>query len=215
VTDVVLRATAFLFDSDGVLVDSDRSVEQAWTQWASRYDLPGDEVLRMVHGRPAAQTVRALLPEPLQDEAVRLINRLELDTAASVSALPGAVACVSGLPTHEWAVVTSGTRSLAAARLRAAGIPSPAVLITADDVRRGKPAPDPYLAAAAALHQEPEACLVFEDAEPGVAAARAAGVKHVVGVGRETDHLPVDAFVPDLRSAAIASGTVTLSRTGP
>ena len=214
-TDVVLRAEAFLFDSDGVLVDSDRSVEQAWTEWANRYDLAPDEVLRMVHGRPAAQTVRDLLAEPLQEEAVRLINRLELETAASVSALPGAVACVSAVPSGQWAVVTSGTRPLAEARLAAAGIPSPDVLITADDVARGKPAPDPYLAAASALQQVPEACLVFEDAEPGVAAARAARVKHVVGVGRGTDRLPVDAFVPDLRSAAIRSGTVTLGRTGP
>jgi sugar-phosphatase len=215
VTDVVMRADAFLFDSDGVLVDSDRSVGQAWTEWAGRYDLPADEVLRMVHGRPAAETVSALVPDQLQQEAVRLINRLELDTASSVSAIPGAVECVSGLADRQWAVVTSGTRALAEARLEAAGIPAPDVVITADDVRRGKPAPDPYLAAATALHQPPEGCIVFEDAEAGVAAARAAGVKHVVGVGRETHRLPVDAFVPDLRCVAIRSGTLTLSRTCP
>ena len=214
-TDVVLRAEAFLFDSDGVLVDSDLSVEQAWTEWASRYGLPAHEVLALVHGRPAAQTVETLLPGPLQGEALRLINRLELDTASSVSALPGAVECVSGLPVRDWAVVTSGTRSLATARLQAAGLPSPGVIVTADDVRRGKPAPDPYLAAAAALQHEAAACLVFEDAEPGVAAARAAHVKHVVGVGRDTESLPVDAFVPDLSCAAIRSGSVTLSRTSP
>jgi sugar-phosphatase len=215
VTGVVLQAAAYLFDSDGVLVDSDRSVEEAWTEWAHRYDVPPDVVLGMVHGRPAGQTVSALLPERVRDEALGLIYRLELESASSVAAMPGAVDCVSGLQPEDWAVVTSGTRDLATARLEAAGIPLPGVLVTADDVPMGKPAPDPYLAAAAGLRHRPEDCAVFEDAEPGIAAARAAGVKHVIGVGRETDLAHVDGFVPDLRYARIHRGTVTLSRPAP
>ena len=50
------------------------------------------------------------------------------------------------------------------------------MLVTADEVARGKPAPDPYLLAAARLGVDPGACLVFEDAPAGIAAGRAAGM---------------------------------------
>ncbi len=65
---------------------------------------------------------------------------------------------------------------LARARLAAAGLPEPGVLVTADQVARGKPAPDPYLLAAERLGVDPADCLVLEDAPAGIAAGRAAGM---------------------------------------
>ena len=97
-----------------------------------------------------------------------------------------------------WAVVTSGRTDLAVARLAAAGIPRPSVLVCADDVERGKPDPEGYLAAAQRLGVDPADAIVIEDAPAGVVAARAAGVSAVIGVGdRVAD---VDGTVTDLRS---------------
>ena len=207
---VELPAEILLFDSDGVLVDSDPSVNEAWSEWADRYSLPTAAVLEMVHGRPARQTVAHWLQEPHRRDALDLIVRLELATASTVRAMPGAVESVSGLGHDRWAVVTSGTSRLAAARLAAAGIPLPRVLITADDVTRGKPAPDPYLAAARGLGRPAGAAVVFEDAPAGITSARAAGAGAVVGVGRDTGRLEVDAYVPDLSHVRFTATSVVV-----
>jgi sugar-phosphatase len=91
-----------------------------------------------------------------------------------VVALPGAAQLLaSKLPL---AIVTSCARELARVRLAAAGLPAPAVVITADDITRGKPDPQPYLAAAHRLGVEPSACVVLEDAPAGIEAGKAAGM---------------------------------------
>jgi sugar-phosphatase len=205
---VNLPAGIILFDSDGVLVDSDASVNEAWTAWAEHYDLPTADVVEMVHGRPARQTVAHWLAGPHRQDALALIVRLELATASTVRPMRGALEAVSALEPHRWAVVTSGTSQLAAARLAAAGIPCPPVLVTADDVHNGKPAPDPYAAAARGLGRPASEAVVFEDAPAGIASARAAGAGAVVGVGRDTSRLDVDAFVPDLSHARITESHV-------
>ncbi len=203
----VLPATTYLFDSDGVLVDSDAAVEEVWHAWALAWDLDPATVVPEVHGTPSRLTVARFVPEAHRDEALAMVDRLEVERADTVTALPGAVDLLASLQPGTWAVVTSGTGPLARTRLAAAGI-APPVLVTADDVEHGKPAPDPYLAAAARLGSAPDACVVFEDSEPGVRAARAAEVAHVVGVTRRQEG--VDAFAPDLRSIRIADGTVTV-----
>lgn len=191
-----------LFDSDGVLVDSDASVTRSWTRWAQRYGLDAPAVVHVVHGRRAADTVVELLPEHQHAEALERISRYELEDTAAVAALPGARELTSALPAGRWAVVTSATSGLAAARLAAAGILAPAVLVTADDVATGKPAPDGYRAAAARLGAPVEQCVVLEDAPSGVAAARAAGVRAVIGIGERALETDADVVVPDLRSVS-------------
>src|SRR5919107_3099220 len=116
-----LPAGILLFDSDGVLVDSDASVVEAWSQWADRYDLPEADVLEMVHGRPARQTVAHFLPDDVRPAALDLIVQLELATASTVRAMPGSLETLAGLGGRPWAVITSGTAALAAGPVRAAG----------------------------------------------------------------------------------------------
>jgi sugar-phosphatase len=200
-----------LFDSDGVLVDSDASVTRSWTRWAERYGLDPASVLHVVHGRRAADTVVELLPEPLHAEALERIHRYELEDTSAVAALPGARELTSGLPDGRWAVVTSATGALAAARLAAAGIVAPEVLVTADDVDTGKPAPDGYRLAASRLGAPVGDCVVLEDAASGVAAARAAGVGAVIGIGERALQTDADVVVPDLRSVRFAAGTVQVA----
>ncbi|WP_440107725.1 HAD-IA family hydrolase [Streptosporangium sp. H16] len=172
---------AVLLDMDGTLVDSDASVERAWTAWAGEYGADIARVLAVAHGSPAAHTVRRLLPALDASEvaeAARRQHALQYDDLADVAAAPGAHDLLAeldrlGLP---WAVVTSADRRLAEARLHAAGI-DPPLLLTVDDVRAGKPDPEGYLRAAARLGADPASCLVVEDSEPGLAAGRAAGMR--------------------------------------
>ena len=89
--------------------------------------------------------------------------------------------CSSLLPPERYTIVTSGTRRLATRRLQVVGLPVPANMVTADEVARGKPHPEPYLAGAAAIGFAARDCLVFEDAPSGIRSALAAGAQ-VVGV---------------------------------
>lgn len=196
--DLLLPCRALLFDSDGVLVDSDASVFAAWARWATSYDLDPAQVTAMVHGRRAADTVALLLPSEFREQAVRRIELCELEDAAGVTAVPGAVALTESVPPGWWAVVTSATCELAGARLRAAGI-SPPVVVTAEDVVWGKPDPAGYLLAADRLGVPAGDCIVLEDSSSGIAAARRAGVSAVVGIGERALETDADVVVPDLR----------------
>lgn len=198
-----LRCEAVLFDCDGVLVDSDASVFSAWTRWAIELGLDPDHVTAQVHGRRSADTIAALLPRDRWPDATDRIDRYEVEDAAAVRAIPGAADLLRAVPT--WAVVTSGRRELALARLTAAGLPIPSVIVTADDVTRGKPDPEGYLAAAAGLGVCPARTVVLEDAAAGIRAARAAGVSAVLAVGDRED-LDGDVRVPDLTGVRWADG---------
>lgn len=196
----VLTCTAVLFDCDGVLVDSDPVVVRSWTRWAQRLRLEPDVVLATVHGRRAADTVAEFVEPAGREAALALIDALELEDADDVTVIPGAAAVLASIPTDRWATVTSGSPVLARARLVAAGLPVPEVLVTSADVTHGKPHPEGYLSAAAHLGVPADECLVLEDSPAGIRAARAAQVRHVVRVGdRELGDLRADAEVADLR----------------
>jgi mannitol-1-/sugar-/sorbitol-6-phosphatase len=201
VTDsLVLPADAIVFDSDGVLVDSDASVIRAWTAWAVERGLQPVHVLSLVHSRPAGETVAMLLPAPDVAAAVADINFGELQDASTVRAIPGAATLLAELPPGRWAVVTSATTALARARFAAAGLPEPSVLVTADEVRRGKPDPEGYATALRRLRVAPDRAIVLEDTPTGIAAARAAGVVMVVGVGPRALDGGATVVVDDLRA---------------
>ena len=203
---LVTECDAVLFDNDGVLVDSDAGVHAAWSRWALSFGLPVDEVTEAVHGRRAVDTVALLVPEAGRAGALADITRWEVEEAAATTAIGGARALVESLPRGVWAVVTSGVTTLATARLVAAGLPTPPVLVTADDVEHGKPAPDGYLAAATALGVAPGRAVVLEDSAAGIAAGRAAGVAVVVGVGERAVTAGADLVVRDLSGLRWADG---------
>jgi sugar-phosphatase len=196
---IELDCEAICFDSDGVLVDSDASVIRAWSQWARSRGLDPDVVVPMVHGRKSRETVALLVPEPERVAALAAIDAWELDDAAQVTALPGAVDFTGSVPVGCWSIVTSATRALGVARLAAAGVRLPSVLVTADDVSEGKPHPEGYLAACAALGCAARQAIVIEDSATGILAARAAGVRWVVGVGERALETDADVVVNDLR----------------
>jgi mannitol-1-/sugar-/sorbitol-6-phosphatase len=199
--------TAVLFDCDGVLVDSAASVERAWRRWAAERGLDGDAIVAVAHGRRTEDTIRELgLPGDVAAE-VDLLEAYEVADAASVHAFPEAAALLAELPPGSWAVVTSGTRALVTSRLAAAGLPLPAVLVTAEDVAAGKPDPEGYLEAARRLGRPPADCVVVEDAPAGVQAALAAGMRVV---GLTTTH-PADELVAATLVASWAEVAGTLA----
>jgi mannitol-1-/sugar-/sorbitol-6-phosphatase len=170
---------AVLFDLDGVLVDSRECVERTWRRWADHHGLDPVTVLRTAHGRRAVETIGLLAPHLAVESEAADLAAWEAQDAAGVYAVAGARALLDGLPADSWAIVTSGARAVAEFRLRLATLRMPRVMVCGDDVARGKPDPEGYLAAAARLGVTPPDCVVIEDAPPGVAAARAAGMRVV------------------------------------
>jgi sugar-phosphatase len=164
---------AVLFDMDGTLLDSTPAVDRSWARWEARWGVRLG-VRASTLGRPARDIVAERVPPADADAAFRDIERLEVADTEGIVALPGARELLAAIPAGRWAVATSCSAPLAAARLGAVGIVPP-VLVTASDTALGKPNPDPYLAAAARLGVPPEECLVVEDAVAGVQAGRAAG----------------------------------------
>jgi sugar-phosphatase len=183
----LIRCAAVLFDMDGVLVDSTPAVARVWTGWALEHGLVPDEVVRRAHGRPSLATIIELLPQGNHDAEDREVERREIEDIADVVALPGALRLLQTIPQERWAVVTSATRALAEVRLRAAGLPAPRHLVTASDLVRGKPFPDPYLKGAEILGVAPADCVVAEDAASGVRAGKAAGARVVALLTTSTE----------------------------
>ena len=212
-----IRCAAILFDLDGVLIDSDAAVERAWERWTARHGLELARVLAESRGRRTTDTIRGVAPWlDAEAESRGLENAQSADTD-DVHALAGAASLLESLPPGSWAVATSGTRQLATTRLAAAGLPAPSVFVTAEDVEHGKPDPEPYLAAAAALGVEPWTCLVVEDAPAGIAAGKAAGAA-VLAVATTfaaselegADHLTLSLAALRLRSAMVNAGKLEL-----
>lgn len=185
-----------LFDMDGTLVDSRAVVERVWRGWAAEHGLDPEEILTASHGRRSRDTVErfATATMDIEAEATKLESR-ETDDTEGLVAVAGAAELLARLPADSWALVTSAGRDLARRRLSAVGLPLPDLLISAEDVRAGKPDPEGYRLAAQRLGTKAERCLVFEDAPAGIAAGLAAG-STVVAI-RAARPLPFDPECPE------------------
>src|ERR1700733_4866702 len=172
-----IRCGALLFDLDGVLVDSTPAVIRVWTQWAIAHGFDPDEVVRRAHGRPSISTIREYLPQGDHEAENRVVEGGEIADLHGVAPLPGARELLEALPPDRWTIVTSCTRPLGTTRLRAAGLPIPTHLVTCDDVKNGKPDPEPYLKGASLLGVAAKDCVVVEDAPAGIRAGKAAGAR--------------------------------------
>jgi len=184
---VEISCEGLLFDLDGVLVDSTPAVERVWSKWALAHGLDPAETVRLAHGRPSIATVRDILPDADFEAENEIILRGELEDTEGVVPLPGARELLQSLPPERWALVTSCARPLADVRLKAAGLPIPRNKITCDDVRNGKPDPEPYIKGAALLGFPASRCIVFEDAPAGVRAGKAAGAVVIALRSTSTD----------------------------
>ena len=203
------HCSAILFDLDGVLVDSTGSVDRQWRLWAREVGVNPEKVIDIAHGRRTIEVVRLLAPQVDADAEVIRIERREAADLDGVMVMPGSAALIASIPSAKWCVVTSGTRYLATSRLRHAQLPIPGVLISADDVKQGKPHPEPYLKGAELLGFAPADCVVIEDAPAGIRAAHAAGMKAIglPSTYSQSELHEADVVVPNL-------GTIRVSQDG-
>ena len=172
---------AFLFDMDGTILSSIAAAERVWTRWALRHGVDVAAFLPTIHGMRAVETIgRQNLPGVDIEAEAAVIHAEEMDDVEGIAAIAGVRAFLQALPADRWALVTSAPRELARRRIEAAGLPMPPLMIAAEDVVQGKPAPDCFLLAAARLGVRASDCLVFEDAPAGIAAAEAAGASVLV-----------------------------------
>jgi HAD superfamily hydrolase (TIGR01509 family) len=201
----IVECEAVLFDMDGTLVDSRQIVERMWLLWATEHGLRPEDVLAVAHGRRTLETMALVAPELATAEEAARLDAIEATQEGGEQAVPGAVTLLADLPVDRWAVVTSANRAIATARLTAVGIPLPRIMVCAEDVAAGKPAPDGYLRAAAHLHADPSRCVVIEDTPAGVQAGRAAG-SFVVGLRTTYAALEsCDVVLQDLRDIRVAT----------
>jgi sugar-phosphatase len=205
---VGVTAQGILFDMDGVLISSIGSVARSWRSWAKLYDVPNAESFEVPHGMRARDIIKTLRPDIDLQEAVKVVEDLEVEDVADLQVLPGVRVLLESLPLERWAIVTSSTRRLLLARLTAAGLPVPERIISGDDVERGKPDPEPYRRGAALLGFRPEECLVVEDAPSGVGAGKAAGcrVLGVLGTHSAAELNQADWVVGSLEGLAVRVG---------
>jgi HAD superfamily hydrolase (TIGR01509 family) len=194
-----MSLAAVLFDNDGLTLDT----EPAWTRAEQALFGRYGQTFTIEHKREllgtapvdAAAKLERMLGRPgddLNDELYALV--LE-EVRAGVQPMPGAVALLAALDAAgvPVALVSNSRRGFVERGLRAAGLHDAfAVIVVAEEVARPKPAPDAYLAAAAALGAAPSACAVLEDSPTGLAAGRAAGaltigVPSVPGLRLEAD----------------------------
>jgi sugar-phosphatase len=185
------HCSAILFDLDGVLADSTGSVTRQWRLWAQENNIDPDHAAKIAHGMRTIEVVRRLAPHLDAKAEVVRIEKREAEDREGVVVMPGAAELINSVPDGRWCVVTSGTRYLATSRLRLANLPMPRVLVSADDVTKGKPHPQPYLKGARLLGMNPAECLVIEDAPAGIRAAHAGGMK-VIAI---TSTYPASALV--------------------
>lgn len=203
--DVQIDCMAFLFDLDGVLVDSRSVVERVCRAWALRHRLDPERVIRIAHGRRTRDTVTALAPHLDVAREVAWIDAAELVDVDGLREVAGVREFLANLDAQGWAVVTSCGPDLARLRLAAVGLPIPEVLVTSADVSLGKPAPEGYQLGAKRLGQDAARCVVFEDAPPGIAAGRAAGAR-VVALGTthpDADFSGAAAIIPDFSGVRV------------
>ncbi|HEY6391590.1 MAG TPA: HAD family phosphatase [Bryobacteraceae bacterium] len=202
-----MKDFAFLFDLDGVIVDSMPVHTRAWSAYLQQLGLPAtdaaiesrmhgkrnddivadfigrglDAAAVFEHGAAKERLFRQLMKTRLKERLVRGIEEF----LARFEGIPMAVASNAEPANIDFVLDGAGLRS----RFR--------VIVDGQQVDRPKPFPDVYLRAAALLDVSPGNCIVFEDSPAGVAAGRAAGMR-VVGVQTHSANLPdVDFSIHD------------------
>lgn len=179
-----LLVDGVLLDMDGTLIDSGSSAERSWNRVLAEH---GSDVRFGPdhHGLPGMHVLGKIFPDMPLDQrraAFERIEALEIEDAGAITILPGTERLLAELDSISraldrpcWTIVTSCTMPLFRARWARTGLPAPETVVTADQLERGKPFPEPYLLGAQRLGVDAGACLVLEDSIGGLEAARAAG----------------------------------------
>ena len=182
--------SAVLFDMDGVVINSKSAIENAWRTAAVNHGrhINDQEMHELVHGRPGSYTVDALFPHLSAAEKQKVRNLVDrIEERAPYTSIAGVESFIKGLISHGvvFGLVTSGWPAKIDYALERLGLTGKfSVIVSRDDVSRGKPDPEPYLLAASRLGLPASQAIVYEDSISGIQAARKAGA-YCVGIGAD------------------------------
>ncbi|KZN39567.1 hypothetical protein N474_07600 [Pseudoalteromonas luteoviolacea CPMOR-2] len=171
-----------IFDMDGTLVDSDKAIAKAVEPWCQMHNLDLDMVLKTGRGIRFKDFITHFVPHlDIHNEAKNL-ERAEETFVNCVNEVAGASRFIHYLSEIKlpWVLATSADKQNAITRMQTCQLPIPAEMVTAQDVCKGKPDPEPFMLAAEKLGLQTHQCLVFEDSEAGVTGALEAGCDVVV-----------------------------------
>ncbi|MFJ9752284.1 HAD family hydrolase [Streptomyces chartreusis] len=212
------RCEAVLLDLDGTLVLSEEVHRLAWQAFFDTWGVTVTDADYEQHymGRRPSDVIAGVPGPWTGTDAAAVLSTMTaftLEHAGSVKVVPGAAALIQQIRVkYPVAVITSAGAPWAQHLLdKVLGIRHLVdVVVTSEDTTTGKPSPEGYLKACAALRARPEHCLAFEDSPSGVRALVAAGVRDIVGVTTTTDAADLTRAgacwtVPDLTSARVRS----------
>lgn len=180
------RYQGLIFDMDGTLLDTERSHIKAWQQVLAKYDMQYDyDYMKQFNGTPTRNFAKIIIeqhnrdldPAAIVEEKVKIVESIILD---EVRTLPLFDVVKEYYGKKPMAIGTGSRRGLAEQLLNHLGIRHYFdVVVGADDVQNHKPFPDTFLLCANLIHVEPQQCVVFEDADFGIQAAKAANMHFV------------------------------------
>lgn len=181
---------AIIFDLDGVIIDSNPAIVAFWNHWANyhSFNLTQDMILQWVYGRKVTATIEGLFSFTTEEQQNTIKEAgYAFDAAMHPTGIEGVQDFVQTLKSLNFprGVATSSHKERMEQMLQRIGLPNHfEYSITAHDVQKGKPDPEPYLKMAEKLNFAPSECLVFEDAISGVQSAIAAGMT-CIGIGNQ------------------------------
>lgn len=175
----------FIFDMDGVIIDSAPEVEAFWEDWARKENVPFDDeiVVKYIHGRTSRETIQNLFARSTA-EVRQTIS--EAATAFDHNMRPGLINGAGDFLQqlhgfgYSLGLVTSSPKDRVKILLELHNIYHVFEnIVSGDDIVNGKPDPEPYLKMAALMDIQPAVCVVFEDSNSGIQSALAAGMNVV------------------------------------
>lgn len=180
---VTVTTSGILFDLDGTLLTSPEAIKSFWRWYADQEGLNADDLISDMHGRRTIDIIAKYNPkDATKEKCSELEGLIPEKWSHFAKPVPGVHKLLTDLATyapHNWGVATSGTRRLATGWFKNfLHLPQPELFITAEDVSKGKPDPEPYIEGKKRLHLEDD-FLVFEDATAGTDSGKGAGARVV------------------------------------
>lgn len=173
-----------LFDMDGTIIDSTEAVIKNWRRIGEEIGVDPEVILATSHGRRSIDVLAIYEPKLANwDYICKVEGLIPKEFGADAVEIPGSRALLDDIDQRAipWAIVTSGTRPLVSGWLDVLKLAHPKNMVTAEDVKIGKPDPACYLLGASKLNivREKPFIIVFEDAPAGVQSGKAAGFRVV------------------------------------